>query len=87
MIWNQIKTSLSIPYENKGLNKPLWNLKEDKQFTTISVKKAIFNDHPSNNSGFDDQLYKNLWKSAITKKCKFFIWSTIHEGINTKEIL
>lgn len=32
---------------------------------------------------FSFASFQNLWKSSIPSKCKFFIWTVIHQRINT----
>ena len=86
-LWNQISFDLPIPNKDKGRGKPNWNLENNKVFTTASVKKAIQISPTNENNGVDNRIFKALWKSPIPKKCKFFPWSILHEGINTMDKL
>ena len=86
-LWNQI--SSEFPYSNvdEGMCKPIWKLENNKVFTTISFEKSIQISPPDGNNEVDRQIFKALWKSSILKKCKFFLWSILHKGINTMEVL
>lgn len=69
------------------MRKPLWSLNDDNLFSTASVKEAETRYPLNYNNGFKEHIFKCLWKSVIPKKCKFFIWSILYKGPNTKEVL
>ena len=81
-LWNQISSDLPIPNKDRSRGKPNWNLENNKVFTIAYGKKAI-QIFPANvNNGVDNQNFKALWRLPIPKKCNFFLWSILHEGIN-----
>lgn len=79
----EIRNILPIPCENKGMSKPIWNLQKDGLFIVASVNEALHTDSNISPLGFNHTHFSNMWKVSIPKKCKFFIWSIIHGGINT----
>ena len=86
-IWNGVKSTLPTPSFADDNDLPIWKLNTQGTFNTTSLKSAI---HTSDSNGpilFYPDTFRNLWKSSITKKCKFFIWSLIHDWINTADNL
>ena len=80
---NQISSGLPYPMEDKGMCKPIWKLENNKAFFTASVKKTIQISPLNGNNGVDTYNFQSSLKITIPKKCKFFLWSILHEGINT----
>ena len=50
-------------------------------------KKAIHYQALKDKSSVNPKISRNLWKSIILKKCRFFIWYLIHRYINITYIL
>lgn len=59
-----------------------WKLTTDGTFTVKSIKDCIRPPSPQN---YLSKFVGNLWSSLIPKKCKFFLWSILHNGINTMD--
>lgn len=79
--------TLSILVQSRGRDFPLWKLSSDGSFSITSIKRSI---HISDQRGMDisdPNILQNLWKSCVPRKCKIFIWSLLHECINTTENL
>lgn len=78
---------LTAPDNGRGSDIPTWKLNTNSQFSIVSIKNAIHTMDQHDESNINPIIFKNLWKSGIHKKCKIFIWSLLHESINTPEKL
>lgn len=86
-LWRSLKGSLPRIASDKGHSKPCWKLKGNGSFSIGSVKRAIIEDSTNTNASAPSQALKNLWKSYVPQKCKFFTWMVIHQRLNTMDII
>lgn len=76
-----ISTSWQIPVSYMGNDITYWAFESNGCFSVKSTK----------NTRAEGLIYMAplmigyLWKTLLPKKCKFFIWSLIHKGINTTD--
>ena len=81
--WNSLKIKFSIPNQSHGPDFPTWKRNSNRHFDIASIKKVIMSIDANDVSSINPTTFKPLWQSSIHKKCKFYIWSLLHECINT----
>lgn len=67
------------PRENNGDDLTRWTLNPEGKFTVSSYKNYIASKY------FPLQPINvgSLWSTYLPKKCKLFIWTLLHKGLNT----
>ncbi|XP_031744692.1 uncharacterized protein LOC116405125 [Cucumis sativus] len=86
VLWEDMKVSLP-PLPDSGFDNPRWTLNNNGSFTVASIKLARPLNNQDETNEDDGEIYNNLWKSTIPKRCKFFVWTLLHECINTMDML
>ncbi|KAA0041526.1 LINE-1 retrotransposable element ORF2 protein [Cucumis melo var. makuwa] len=86
-LWSKIKENLPIPRDNRGSSKPTWVLKTNKMFSIASAKRVILSQHDQAPIDPHAKLLNSIRKTSIPMKIKFFMWSLIHKGVNTMEVI
>ncbi|KAA0056929.1 LINE-1 retrotransposable element ORF2 protein [Cucumis melo var. makuwa] len=82
-LWDVPETSFSAPDQSRGEDCPIWKFNSSGAFDIASIKKALLNDGHHDVASISPSTFKNLWQSDIPKTGKFFIWSLLHECLNT----
>ena len=85
--WNEIKRHFKTPNDSRAIDYPTWKLNINGKFFVASVKKVFFSLNQRDDINIDVNIFSQLWKTKIPKKCRFFIWSLLHCCINTADIL
>lgn len=77
--WRYIYASWPSPTVNSGNDLWFWTFGTANVFTVKSIKEILTVERHIQ----PDNQMRRMWETAISKKCKFFIWSLKHQGINT----
>ncbi|KAA0056839.1 LINE-1 retrotransposable element ORF2 protein [Cucumis melo var. makuwa] len=83
--WDSIKMSLPRIHNNRGMCKPSWNPSDSKKYTVASAKDIAFKESSIPKETNWEKELKHLWRSHIPQKCKFFIWTMVHQKLNTMD--
>ncbi|TYK10356.1 LINE-1 retrotransposable element ORF2 protein [Cucumis melo var. makuwa] len=86
-LWAELKNSLNASFCENGRDSPTWILNSDGFYSVASVKKALLQPDQGILALQNQNTFKNLWKSSIPKKCKFFIWTLLYDSVNTADQL
>ncbi|TYK10888.1 LINE-1 retrotransposable element ORF2 protein [Cucumis melo var. makuwa] len=78
---------MSLPqiHTNRGISKPLWKPSDSNVYSVASTKDLAFKETSIPRETNWEKELKHLWRSHIPQKCKFFIWTMVHQKLNTMD--
>lgn len=81
--WEDLKSTIHPLTHTQSRDTPKCSLNTNVCFSIASIKMALTDRIQGKQNNLGYETFQHPWKTTIPKKCKFFIWSLLHECINT----